>query len=203
MTTRLAVLDPRAEPRPPHRHPSIRDAVEPLDAAGLAHLDLEPYAAVLISGMVDQELLYRHRTAVAGLLDRGGVVVFCGHLHRPWLPGCHPFVPAEIRSFRDYTVCLPDHPHPVFAGVDPDDLTFRRGVAGFFARGHHPPPPGARVLARLRAGQPITYVDDATTPGTVLAHAGADLLSCAWQDSSAANVPSQLLAWVHARSPHQ
>ena len=53
-------------------------------------------------------------------------------------------------------------PHPIFDGVDPDDLTLRKGVAGFFARGHHPPPPdlsgnvGARDLGELAVSARIS-----------------------------------------------
>lgn len=192
------LLDPRASPTGRRqRWPALED-VEVVDLYELGKVDLEGYAALLIAGMVDQEFLWRQREVVAGLLGRSGVVVFCGQLFRPWLPGCLPFVPADIAGFGDYIVHLAE-PHPVFAGVDPDDLTFRRGVAGFFARGHHPPPPGASVLATLAGGQPITWVDHHTTPGTVLVHAGADLLGYGGDDSTAARVVPQLLDWAVAQ----
>lgn len=200
MTRPVAVLDPRTDVRPAHAHPSLEGEIRPLDVARLPDLDLEPYPAVLVAGMVDQELLRRQRDVIAGVLERGGTVVFCGHLHRRWLPGCRRFVPAGISSFRHYAVELPDEPHPVFAGVDAEDLTFRRGVAGFFARGHHPPPPGAEILARLHGGQPTTWVDTTTTPGRILVHAGINLLRYAWEESSATRVPGQLLAWLREGS---
>ncbi len=82
-------------------------------------------------------------------------------------------------------------PHPIFAGIEPDDLTFRRGVAGFFARGHHPPPPGAEVLVRLGGGEPATYVDRVSTRGTIVVHATGDLL--AYPETG---LPDQFLTWA-------
>jgi hypothetical protein len=65
---------------------------------------------------------------------------------------------------------------PIFRGIGLDELTFRRGVAGFFARGHHPVPDGAQVLTRLAGGEPATYLDRVSTAGTILVQAGSDLL---------------------------
>jgi hypothetical protein len=198
------LLDPQASPRPRHeRWPGLDgDGVVTADVYDLSGLDLEPYAALLVAGMVDQEYLMTCRDTVARFLGRGRVVVFCGHLFRPWLPGCPPFVPAAIATVGDYAVHVEEAPLeriPVFASVDPDDLTYRRGVAGFFARGHHDPPPGATVLARLAGGQPITWVDEQATPGAVLVHAGADLLGYGADDSSASRVGPQLVDWARRR----
>lgn len=198
------LLDPHASPRPRReRWPGLLgDGVVTADVYDLAGLDLEPYAALLVSGMVDQEYLLACRDAVTGFLGRGRVVVFCGHLFRPWLPGCPPFVAAAITNPGDYAVQIEQAPLGrigVFAGVDPDDLTYRRGVAGFFARGHHDPPAGATVLARLAGGQPITWVDERTTAGAVFVHSGADLLGYGADRSPASRVVPQLLDWARSR----
>jgi hypothetical protein len=66
--------------------------------------------------------------------------------------------------------------HPIFRGMG-TELTFRRGVAGFFARGHHPVPPGAEVLTRLFGGEPATYLDRVSTAGTIVVQATSNLLS--------------------------
>ena len=196
------LLDPQASPRPrQERWPGLDD-VALADVYELGRIDLDPFAALLVAGMVDQEFLLRRRGIVAGFLERGRVVVFCGHLFRPWLPGCPPFVPAAIRGFADYAVQIEEANVarvPVYAGVDPDHLTYRRGVAGFFARGHHDPPVGATVLARLAGAQPITWVDEATTPGAVFVHAGADLLGYGGDGSTAARLVPQLLDWACRR----
>ncbi len=192
---RALVLDPQASPLPARdRWPGLDD-VEVADLYDIGQLDLQSFGALFVAGMVDQEHLWHQRDVIASFLSLGRTVVFCGQLFRRWLPGCEPFTPAPIQTFADYTVHLAE-PHPIFAGVDPADLTYRRGVAGFFARGHHPPPRGASVLATLNEGQPITWVDQRSTDGTVVVHAGADLLGYGPGDGTAARLVPQLLAWA-------
>lgn len=175
-------------------------ATERLDLYGLARTDLTAYAALIVPAMADQEHLAWHRAAIRHYLDAGGVVVFGGHLHRDWLPGAAAFVPLAEPSLRAYRVAeIADH--PVFDGVEADDLTFRRGVAGFFARGHHPVPDGAEVLVQLAGGEPATYVDRVSTGGTILVQASCDLLGYAGSaGSTAQRIPEQLLAWVREQS---
>lgn len=172
-------------------------AVDVADLYDLTHLDLSPYRGLVLTSGADQVFLHRHRGVVGDVLGRGGVVVFSGQICRPWLPGASPFVPRLIRSHRDYEVRLPT-PHPIFEGVQPDDLTFRRGVAGFFSRGHHPAPPEAIVLATLPGGEPAVYVDHHSTAGTILLHAGGDLLGYTSTDSTASRLPPQLLDWMRS-----
>lgn len=192
----LVLLDTRTSIRPVHHDPAVGDRVRVIDQYDLPTTDLAPYVGLVVTAMADQELMWAHRRLVARFLDDAKVVVFCGHLLRPWVPGCAPFVPAPVTSFRDYAVRLSE-PRTIFAGVEAGDLTFRRGVAGFFARGHHPPPPGAEILATLAGGQPTTWIDRTTTAGTVLTHAG-DLLAFADDGSTAALVVPQLLEWAAA-----
>jgi hypothetical protein len=191
----LLVVDAGVSAEPVHSHPLIAAAADVADIYDLPSLDLRPYAGLVLTAGADQRFLDRHCALVRGVLDRGGVVVWSGHLCRSWLPGAGLFVPRPIGSFRDYAVRLVT-PHPVFEGVEEHDLTFRRGVAGFFARGHHPPPPGAVILAELPGSEPAVWVDTRTTSGTVLAHAGGDLLGYVWEESSAARLVPQLFAWM-------
>lgn len=173
----------------------LGEAVEPLDIYELPDLDLSRFSGLLFPGSVDQEWLYRQHTLVESFLKLGRVVVFSGHLFRLWLPGAHPFVPKEIHSFRNYQVRIAK-PHPIFAGVRPEDLTYRKGIAGFFARGHHPPPPNAEVLLTLADGEPITYLDRSSSKGTILVHSGNDLWGYAKEANTAGRMVVQLLDWV-------
>jgi hypothetical protein len=90
--------------------------------------------------------------------------------------------------------------HPVFAGVDTDDLSFRKGVAGFYGRGHNPPPAGARVLQRLSSpdGPPLDYVYHRPDGGRVLMHSGNDLWMYANDETSARRIAPQLLDWIES-----
>lgn len=182
------------------RSPETPVTTEQLDLYAVGATDLTRYAALIVPATADQEHLARHREALRDYLDAGGVVVFGGHLHRDWLPGAAPFVPLSHPSLRGYRV---DEivSHPIFDGVEADDLTFRRGVAGFFARGHHPVPDGAEVLVRLAGGEPATYVDRVSTGGTILVQASCDLLGYARSaGGTAQRIPGQLLDWLRGES---
>lgn len=203
-TADIALLDVGIGEEPVHmKYEFVREVVESLDMYELPSANLEPYIALMITGNVDQELLYRERAVIRDFLDSGKVVVFSGHLLHPWLPGAGTFVPKEIRSFRDYEIRIVK-PHPIFEGVEAEDLTLRRGVAGFFARGHNPPPEGAEVLLELADGEPIVYVDRRSTNGIILAHSGYDLLAHGldrpYDDgaprNTAGRIGSQLLDWI-------
>lgn len=182
-------------PEGPLTHPTVARLVEAVDCYRLPTIDLGRYAGLLIPPLVDQEWLYRHRGVLRSYLDAGGTVVFSGHLHRPWLPGAGLFVPKPVTCVADYAVEVAAD-HPVFAGVTGRDLTFRRGVAGFFARGHHPPPAGARPLVTFASGEPVVYLDRVTTGGTLLVHAGNDLLGWVDGENTARRLVPQLLTWM-------
>lgn len=179
--------------------PFFRRYLTRIDQYDLPGTEIQEFAGLVVSSQADQDFLYRHRERLRTYLDAGGVVVFSGHLSRQWLPGAGTFVPPRIDTPDDYTV-VEARPHPVFEGVSTDDLTYQRGVAGFFARGHNPPPDGATVLLRLRGGEPVVYVDHVTTEGTILVHSGNDLACLDRRDTTAAKVPPQLVSWVRAMS---
>lgn len=172
-------------------------SVELVDIYDLAGLDLERYCGIVIPSTADQEFLLKHRQIIRDYLDSRRVVVFCGHLFRPWLPGASNFVPKKIGSYKDYAVKVVPKQHPIFAGVLDHDITFRKGVAGFFARGHHVSPPGAEVLVAFEDGTPVTYIDRKTTKGTILLHSGNDLLGYYGEgEKTAGRIAGQLVKWI-------
>jgi hypothetical protein len=183
-------------------HPTLKNEVDSIDLYKLPRCDLSRYIGLVVPGLADQEFLLEQRHLIRAWLDAGGVLAFSGQLFRPWLPGGRPFVPTTVRSFRDYAVRIVCS-HPVFDGVTDDDLTFRKGVAGFFARGHHPVPEGAEVLVRLSGGEPVVYIDRVTTAGTMFVHAGNDIFGYADAEGRCARLVPQLLAWMRTESANR
>lgn len=138
--------------------------------------NLAPYKCLVITDNCDQEYLFEKSDVITAYLNEGNMLVFSGNIATPWLQGTSLFVPKKINSFKDYEVQIP-MVNSIFADVEIDDLVFRKGVAGFFARGHHVAPEGADVYVTLGEGRPVTYVDRVSTKGTIVVHAGSSLFS--------------------------
>lgn len=146
-----------------------------IDEYELESTDLSNYNVLMINYFVDQEYLYKHKQIIENFLNKGNVVVFCGHLFRQWLPGCSLFMPKKINSYKDYFVKpVPDT--PLFDGVEIEDMVFNKGVAGFFARGYYYAPEKAEVCLTFTDGKVISYIDRHTTNGTIIVHGGRNIL---------------------------
>ena len=143
--------------------------------------DLSNYNVLLITYFVDQEYLYKHKDIIENFLNEGKVVMFCGHLFRKWLPGCSLFMPQKINTYKDYFLKVVEGAS-LFNGVDPNDMIFNKGVAGFFARGYYYPPEKAEICLTFENGKVISYIDRNTTNGTIIVHAGRNILK--YQDSN-------------------
>ncbi len=179
--------------------PLIATSFQPIDISDLEQTDLSPYLGLAVPGLTDQEHLWRHAEKIRAFLDAGRVVVFSGMLFRPWLPGAGMFVPRMVTSHQDYFL-KQVAPSPILEGIKIEDLVFRRGVAGFFARGHHQPPPGAEVILELPGGEPALYIDRVTTAGTIVVHGGNDMIGLGEDGTTAGRLVPQLLAWMRGEA---
>lgn len=181
------------------RHPLSTGRVTSIDMYDLATTDLSDYKALLLPMHSDQRHLLNRRAQLEDFLRGGGIIVFSGHIAHTFLPELAPFVAVDYRSVSDLRVYRTAE-HPIWRGVQEEDLTFRKGVAGFYGRGYNPPPPGAHIINTLGSqGFPLDYVYARAGGGTVLVHAGNDFWNFALfpsDNSSAARMPAQLLSWI-------
>jgi hypothetical protein len=180
--------------------PDLKHRLHAMDIYDLEHAPLLNFAGLLIPTHADQRFLLTIQHTLRQFLAAGKSIVFCGQLVYPFLPGIDKFTPLASRSIDDYRVCRVGE-HPVFTGVDTDHLTFRKGVAGFYGRGHMPPPDGSYVIHRLgyAGGPPVDYAYAPLLGGRMLIHAGNDLWNYATEAESSANrIPSQLLDWIES-----
>jgi hypothetical protein len=111
------------------------------------------------------------------------------------MAGLSPFRPLRDYRVEDLVVRR-ETPHPVWEGVAEDELTFRRGVAGFYGRGWHEPPAGATVIHTIGADRhPVDFVYPLGA-GRVLFHGGNSL----WQEARASDtterIVPQLIDWL-------
>lgn len=173
----------------------VEDAVE-IDHYRLHETALEDYAALLLPAHLDQRYFGEVAPRVTAFLDRGGTLVFNGHVAWPMLPEFNTFVPLpriDLEHLQVHRLTA----HPVFDGVDMRDLTYRRGVAGFYARGHNPPPAGAVPVIGLGPERaPCDWVYERPAGGRILMHAGNDLWMYAGSGCSGARIVPQLCRWA-------
>ncbi|RMX06524.1 hypothetical protein D8I35_08350 [Corticibacter populi] len=157
---------------------------------------LQQWRAILVPCHVDQRFLQSRRPHLERYLLNGGTLVVNGHVAYPFLCWLQPFEAAPALGLEGLRVHRAA-PHPIFAGVDAEHMTFRRGVAGFYARGANPVPHGALVLNTLGPERlPIDWLLELPGGGRLLVHSGNDLWMFAGGHDSAARILPQLLDWL-------
>lgn len=175
-------------------HPDAVGRITARDTYDLPALDLNAFGSLLVSMHIDQRFLASRAEQIAGFLHDGGTVIANGHLAYPFLPGITGFHPLENYGLGDLAVLrLIDH--PIWAGVSENELTFRRGVAGFYGRAWHEPPQGATIVHALgNPDRPLDFIYR-IGKGRVLFHGGNDLWQYGGADSAGRILP-QLLNWM-------
>lgn len=160
----------------------------------LDRLDSDEGGLLVVPRHTDQEALHRGRERVRALLDAGGVVASFVEHYRPWLPGAR-YRPTSHRLTR--YVVTKAAPHPVFDPIPERQLYEFRGVVGWFAQGYLEPVAGADVLLRDPEGEALAYVDRVSTPGTIFATPGADLLVLGrWRGERFNGAFARLVGWA-------
>lgn len=178
--------------------PVLGRRVDLLPQYDLADIDLAAYRGLLIGLHADQRYLQTRRTQIEAFLAAGRVVVVCGHIAHPFLTELRPFRAIPGYTLADLQVRR-QTPHPVWEGVETEDLTWRRGVAGFYGRGSNPPPEGATIIHTLgESGRPVDFECRPAVGGRLLVHAGVDLWGYIGADNSARRIVPQLLNWIAA-----
>lgn len=162
----------------------------------LRETDLSRFAALVIGNAVDQRELLRCKPQLQRYLNAGGKIVFSGHVEYLFLDCLQPYQPTPEKGLFGLQV-FNANSHPIMVGVDGQDLTFRKGVAGFYGRGHNPPPAGAQLLTELgqTARLPLDWLYALPTGGQLLVHAGNDFLSFG-NAPSAAGLRPAFFRWV-------
>lgn len=180
----------------------LRDEVSGMAQDALADRDaLQGARAVLVPMSADQRQLAEMRPVLERFLEAAGTIVVCGQIAHPFLPDLRRFVPLPRMGLAELAVRI-ETAHPIWAGVDPDHLTFRRGVAGFYGRGENPPPPGATVITTVGRGRmAVDWLTLRPGGGHLLMHGGNDLWSFCDDDTTAAKLGPQLIAWLLGRGP--
>jgi hypothetical protein len=178
--------------------PATAGRVRELDLYGLSADQLAAAPGLLIGMHSDQIFLAGNESLLAAYVRAGGRVMVSGQVARSFLPGLSTFTPMRYSGVEDLTVRRADE-HPVWYGVADEDLTFRRGVAGFYGRGSFQPPSGATVINVLGPQRLALDYHYLLGAGEVLVHGGNDIWSYRHAENTSARMTPQLLDWLVAR----
>ena len=180
------------------RLPGRADRITRADIYSLDTQRLEEFGALLISMHADQRFLSARANRLNRFLESGGTITVNGQIAYPFLAGLARFQPLRDRRAQELTVRR-EAAHPVWEGVAEEELTFRRGVAGFYGRGWHQPPEGATVIHSIGADRhPLDFVYQVGS-GRVLFHGGNDLWQYAGANDTTSRIVPQLLDWLFAK----
>lgn len=175
-------------------HPAAAGRIVRRDLYALDDMSWDGVDALLFSMHADQRYLAERAGRIASFIEAGGTAVVNGQIGYSFLPGVGGYVAAARQSPGGLAVRrVADH--PIWAGVSESDLTFRRGVAGFYGRGGHKAPAGAHVIHIVgEHAEPLDFIYSFGA-GRVLVHGGNDL----WQyggDDTTSRIAPQLIAWL-------
>lgn len=171
-------------------HPVRQDRLTPEIIASASGL--------IATASVDQVDLLEKRDAIAKLLDMGGRMVINGHVMRPFVEELKSFVPL-LSPHRQSFVLTRLADHPVFEGIPADALETNRGVAGFYGRGHNPPPAGATVITGIGPDRlPVDWTWRRPAGGALFVHSGNDLWGVGDDPKIKRLVAERLVGWCRA-----
>lgn len=169
----------------------------PVREMALTEAHFATATGLITSTHLDQIGFQHFAGAVKALLDRGGRWILNGHILRPILPELSVFQPIAAPKRADFEQSRL-YDHPVFAGLDQKALETNRGVAGFYGRGHNPPPEGARIINALGAARtPVDWVWARPQGGEVLCHAGNEFWACGDDADLKQELADRAVAWVN------
>lgn len=152
------------------------------------------FKIVEIPANADEILLLENKDKISEFLDKGGIIISFTQNYLEWLPGNSLYV-ASSTPIKDRMVVACNH--PITEGVKEYDMNYRCGVKGFFNRGFFEPPADATVVLQDSDGKCVAYIDSATTNGTIVSTAGADLVGFGLAESSTAKrLGLNLMLWL-------
>lgn len=163
----------------------------------LPYVDLRAYEGIIITNLVEEQFLLEHKAVLDNYLAQGGVIFSLTEISLPWLIGASNWKRSPI-PLKDREIIISEPIHPMFAGIEPYDINYRKGVRGFFSRGYFEEiPVHAKVLITDQSGVPIIYIDQHSTNGTIIAGAGTDIYRVFIdEDNTSSRLSVQMLTFI-------
>ncbi|MEM9973276.1 MAG: hypothetical protein AAF771_03780 [Pseudomonadota bacterium] len=184
---------PRAILKPPGGH-----RIDIVDQYDLTPEVLEGTKVLLLGQHLDEHHLKGMQGFLEVFLEKGGGIAVMGPIAQRLLPVLSPHRPVGSGRRGDWILEIAEA-HPVMAGVRAKDLTYRKGVVGFWARGTIPPCADAKILTRFAASEAAAdWLWESVRGGKLFVHPGNDVWGYVDEPNTSALVFPQLLDWMAA-----
>jgi len=157
--------------------------------------DFDAACGLITTAYLDQIDFDARRSTIATFLEKGGRIVFNGHVVRPFIEGMRPFVPLATQRRSDLAIERLTS-HPIFAGISAQAHAAQKGVAGFYGRGHNPPLASATLLTGIGPNRlPVDWEWLLPGGGGLFVHSGNDIWAVS--DDAGVNelVAERVVAW--------
>lgn len=190
--------------------PGVPYYVEKRNLYELPRLTLSEYAGMIISMSCDQVFVEKHSETLTHWVEDGGRLLINGHLLRRIVQPQPISRKLDFRGAADIWLS-PVSPHPIWEGINRDDVVLRTGVpgqhsleelknigvAGFYGRAYLADlPDNTTVITGLG---PFALPVDVSYPigaGEVIIHHGNDLESFTTEGTSAAHFDLQIYSYL-------
>jgi hypothetical protein len=162
----------------------------------LQEADLIAASGLITTIYLDQIDFMMRKAALAAFLAAGRRLVFNGHVLHPFVDGLQPF--RKLASQRRSDLSLERlSSHPVLEDIPVEAQQTQKGVAGFYGRGHNPPPQGAKHLTGIGPDRlPIDWEWLMPGGGGLFVHSGNDIWGTSDDAGVNALVATRLVGWA-------
>jgi hypothetical protein len=162
----------------------------------LRQADLDGASGLFTTTYLDQIDFMSRKAALAAFLAAGRRMVLNGHVLLPFVAGLQPF--RKLASQRRNDLSLKRlSSHAVFEDIPIEAQQTQKGVAGFYGRGHNPPPQGALHLTGIGPDQlPIDWEWLMPGGGGLFVHSGNDIWGTSDDAGVNALVATRLVDWA-------
>lgn len=171
------------------------------DATLVREIDLtdqhfEAARGLMTTTHLDQLGFMAYTAVLESFLDRGGRWFFNGHFMRPLVSGIETYVPIKKAKRHDLVLSrLNDH--SIFTGIDQSSLETRKGVAGFYGRGHNPLPEGGLAINGIGPDLlPVDWAWSRPKGGHIFSHAGNDLYGMSNSETTRKQLTERIISWT-------
>ncbi|NKQ40603.1 MAG: hypothetical protein HF962_03435 [Sulfurovum sp.] len=174
-----------------------RDDTIVIRQSQLSSRDITDATALITTMHLDQIGMMEFSKELEVFLERGGRWFFNGHMMRPLVYDLKNYIYIDEGGDRESLRLTELSDHFVFKDISRDAFLERKGVAGFYGRGHNPMPKGAVAITGVgRKKAPIDWVCKFGTEGEFFSHSGNDIWGAIGKGEMQNRLLENIITWV-------